>query len=99
MIISNPPYIKKFDLKYLDEDVINYEPRSALNGGLDGLSEIKKVIINSTNLIKRNGILVLEIGFDQTNKIKGFLRKNGFFVKKIFKDLAKNNRCIVSIKK
>ena len=99
LIISNPPYIKKFDLKYLDEDVINYEPRSALNGGLDGLSEIKKVIINSTNLIKRNGILVLEIGFDQTNKIKGFLRKNGFFVKKIFKDLAKNNRCIVSIKK
>ena len=99
LIISNPPYIKKFDLKYLDKDVINYEPQSALNGGLDGLSEIKKVVSNSTKLIKKNGILVLEIGFDQTEKIKEILRKNDFFVKKVFKDLAKNNRCIVSIKK
>ena len=98
LIISNPPYIKKFDLKYLDKDVINYEPRSALNGGLDGLSEIKKVINNSTKLIKKNGILVLEIGFNQTEKVKEILRKNSFFVKKVFKDLAKNNRCIVSIK-
>ena len=99
LIISNPPYIKKFDLKYLDKDVIDYEPQSALNGGLDGLSEIKKVINNSTKLIKKNGILVLEIGFDQTEKIKGILKKKGFFVKDVFKDLAKNNRCIVSIKK
>ena len=99
LIISNPPYIKNFDLKYLDKDVINYEPRTALNGGLDGLSEIKKVINNSAKLIKKNGILVLEIGFDQTEKIKEILRKNDFFVKKVFKDLAKHNRCIVSIKK
>ena len=99
LIISNPPYIKKLDLKYLDKDVINYEPRSALNGGLDGLSEIKKVISNSTKLIKKNGILVLEIGFDQAEKIIRILIKNGFFVKDVFKDLAKNNRCIVSIKK
>ncbi len=98
LIISNPPYIKKFNLKYLDKDVIDYEPRSALNGGLDGLSEINKVINNSTRLIKKNGILVLEIGFDQTEKIRGILKKKGFFVKKIFKDLAKNNRCIISIK-
>ena len=98
LIISNPPYIKKFDLKYLDEDVLNYEPQSALNGGLDGLSEIKKVINNSTKLIKKNGILVLEIGFNQAEKVKEILRKNSFFVKKVFKDLANNNRCIVSIK-
>ena len=98
LIISNPPYIKKFDLKYLEKDVIGYEPKSALNGGLDGLSEIKKVINNSTKLIKKNGILILEIGFDQTEKVKRILNKNGFFVKKIFKDLGKNNRCIVSIK-
>jgi len=98
LIISNPPYIKKFDLKYLDKDVLNYEPQSALNGGLDGLSEIKKVINNSTKLIKKNGILVLEIGFNQTEKVKEILRKNSFFVMKVFKDLAKNNRCIVSIK-
>jgi len=94
LIISNPPYIKNFNLKYLDEDVINYEPRTALNGGLDGLSEIKKVINNSTKLIKKNGILVLEIGFNQAEKVKEILRKNSFFVKKVFKDLAKKGKKI-----
>ena len=53
LIISNPPYIKKLDLKYLDKDVINFEPRLALNGGLDGLSEIRKVINKSSVLIKK----------------------------------------------
>jgi len=98
LIISNPPYIKKFDLKNLDKDVLNYEPQSALNGGLDGLSTIRKVINNSTKLIKKNGILVLEIGFNQTKEVKEILKKKDFFVKEVFKDLAKNNRCIVSIK-
>ena len=98
LIISNPPYIKNLNLKYLEEDVIGYEPRSALSGGLDGLSEIKKVINNSTKLIKKNGILILEIASDQVHVTSNILRKKGFFVKKIFKDLAKNNRCILSIK-
>ncbi len=99
LIISNPPYIKKFDLKCLEKDVVSFEPIAALNGGLDGLSEIKKVINNSTKLIKENGILILEIGYNQSGKVKEILKKNNFFVKKIFKDLAKNDRCIVSIKK
>tara|TARA_B100001057_G_scaffold498244_1_gene604673 strand:- start:1975 stop:2817 length:843 start_codon:yes stop_codon:yes gene_type:complete len=99
LIISNPPYIKKIDLRYLEKDVISYEPKSALNGGLDGLSETKKVINSSTKLIKKNGFLILEIGFNQTERVKEILKKKGFFVKRVFKDLAKNNRCIVSIKK
>ena len=53
------------DLKYLDKDVIDYEPKMALNGGLEGLSEIRKVINKSSELIKKNGKLILEIGFDQ----------------------------------
>ena len=89
LIISNPPYIKNLNLKYLEKDVIGYEPRSALSGGLDGLSEIKKVINNSTKLIKKNGILILEIASDQVHVTNNILRKKGFFVKKIFKDLAK----------
>ena len=53
LIISNPPYIKKFDLKYLDRGIVNFEPKLALDGGLDGLSEIRKVIKKSSELIKR----------------------------------------------
>ena len=58
LIISNPPYIKNLDLKYLDKDIIKYEPKTALDGGIDGLSEIRKVINRSSELIKKNGILI-----------------------------------------
>ena len=99
LIISNPPYIKKFDLKYLERDIYDYEPKSALDGGLDGLLQIKKVIINSSKLIKKNGILILEIAFNQTDRVKKILKDNGYFIRDVVKDLAKNNRCIISIKK
>ena len=98
LIISNPPYIKTFNLKYLERDVIDFEPINALNGGLDGLSEIKKVINNSTKLIKKNGKLVLEIAFDQKNLVIKLLRNKGFYINKIAKDYANNYRCIVSTK-
>ena len=99
LIVSNPPYIKKFDLKYLEKDVYDYEPISALDGGLDGLLKITKVIYNSSKLLRKNGFLILEIAFNQSDKVKKILRKNGFYIKDVIKDLAKNNRCIVSIKK
>ena len=98
LIISNPPYIKTFDLKCLERDVIDFEPINALNGGLDGLSEIKKVINNSTRLIKKNGKLVLEIAFDQKNLVIKLLRNKGFYINKIVKDYANNYRCVVSTK-
>ena len=98
LIISNPPYIKKFDLKYLDKDVVNFEPKLALDGGLDGLSEIRKVITKSSELIKKNGKFILEIGFDQKNKVINLLKDKGFYINSILKDLAKNDRCIVSTK-
>ena len=99
LIVSNPPYIKKFDLKYLEKDVYGYEPILALDGGVDGLLGIKKVISNSSKLIKKNGILIIEIAFDQTDKVKNILKENGYFIKDVVKDLAKNNRCLISIKK
>ena len=98
LIVSNPPYIKKLDLKYLEKDVINFEPKLALNGGLDGLSEIRKVINKSSELIKQNGKFILEIGFDQKNKVINLLKDKGFYINSILKDLAKNDRCIISTK-
>ena len=98
LIVSNPPYIKKNRLKYLEKDVANFEPKLALDGGLDGLSEIKKVIKTSARLIKKNGKFVLEIGFDQKNKVINLLKKEGFYINSTQKDLAKNDRCIVSTK-
>ena len=98
LIISNPPYIKKYDLKCLEKDVIDFEPKQALDGGVEGLSEIRKVISKSSELIKKNGFLILEIGFDQKNRVKQILQNKGFYIKKIVKDLSGHDRCIVSTK-
>ncbi len=97
LIVSNPPYIKNSNLKCLEKD-ISFEPKQALDGGLDGLSEIKKVINKSSELIKRSGHFIIEIGFDQKNKVKKILRDKGFYIKKTVKDLSNHDRCIVSIK-
>ena len=98
LIISNPPYIKKLDLKKLDRDVRDFEPKLALNGGLDGLSEIRKIILRSTELIKKNGKLILEIAFNQKNEVKKILKNNGFYITEVIKDFAENDRCIISKK-
>ena len=98
LIVSNPPYIKRFNLRYLEKDVVNFEPKLALDGGLDGLSEIRKVIRKSSELIKTNGKFILEIGFNQKSKVIKLLNNKGFYINSSVKDLANNDRCIVSTK-
>ena len=98
LIVSNPPYISKCDLKYLERDVIKFEPKLALDGGLDGLSVIRKVIKKSSELLKKNGKFILEIGFDQKNKVIKLLNNKGFYINSTVKDLANNDRCIISTK-
>jgi release factor glutamine methyltransferase len=98
LIVSNPPYIKKNDLKYLESDVLKFEPKIALDGGLDGLSVIRKVIKKSSELIKKNGKFILEIGFDQKSKVIKLLKNKGFYINSTIKDFAKNDRCIISTK-
>ena len=72
--------------------------REALSNGDKILSEIRKVINKSSELIKRSGHFIIEIGFDQKNKVKKILRDNGFYIKRTVKDLSNHDRCIVSIK-
>ena len=98
LIVSNPPYISSAYLKYLDKDVINFEPKNALNGGIDGISEIRKVIIKSSELIKINGKLILEIAFNQKERVSELLINQGFYINKVVKDYANNIRCIISTK-
>ena len=98
LIISNPPYVNQIDLKCLEKDVYDFEPKSSLDGGIDGLSEIRKIIDKSSELIKIKGKLILEIAFDQKFKVKKLLKDRGFYINKVLKDLANNDRCIVSTK-
>ena len=97
-IISNPPYIDNIKLKRLEENVRLFEPKVALKAGFDGLTEIKKLIIKSKNLLKINGILIFEIGVKQEKYIKEFLINNCFYINKILKDVKSIPRVIISTK-
>ena len=98
LIVSNPPYIPSKDIKNLSKDIINYEPLVALNGGLDGLDLIRKVIYKSNSLLKRNGLLAIEIGFNQYLKVSSLLRQHGFREMSRECDHNHNVRCIISTK-
>ena len=98
LIVSNPPYINKLNLKYLEEDVKNFDPEISLNGGKEGLEIIKSVIFCAKKLCKYNGKLILEIDPIQKSKVIDILKKNGFNCCKIFKDYSQKERFIVSTK-
>ena len=98
LILSNPPYVKRQDLKYLEVDVKGFEPKLALDGGKDGFSKITKVISKTSTLLKKNGRFILEIGFGKKKKILNILKQNNFFINKVVKDYGKNDRCVISTK-
>ncbi len=98
LILSNPPYISSLNIKYLEKDIIDFEPKLALEGGLDGSLILKKVIKKSSTLIKVGGKLVLEIGFDQKHMIMKLLKDEGFYINKTVRDYGNNDRCIISTK-
>ena len=98
LIVSNPPYIPSRDIKNLSKDITSYEPLTALNGGSDGLDLIKKVIYKSNHLLKREGLLALEIGRSQYQRVSCTLRSNGYREMSKEYDFNRNVRCIIGTK-
>ena len=98
LIISNPPYIPSREIRKLTKDIINYEPKKALDGGTDGLDLIKKVIYKSNILLKRNGLLALEIGYSQYKKVSEILKQYKFREYSKIYDYNRNVRCIITTK-
>ena len=96
LIISNPPYIDKHQLKYLG--VSEFEPLKALDGGINGTEILMKVINKASQLLKINGKLIIEIGNNQKYKMIEFLKKNNYFINKVVKDLSNIERCIICTK-
>ena len=98
LIISNPPYVSTKDINKLSDDIKIYEPLLALKGGVNGLDLVKKVIYKSKYLIKKNGLLAIEIGNQQYYKVKKILKVCGFRELNKVCDYDKNVRCIISTK-
>jgi len=98
LIVSNPPYISKLKLKYLDKDILGFEPTLALEGGIDGFNVFSKIVKKSSMFLKIGGKLVLEIGFDQKFEMLKLLKKHNFFINKIVKDYGGRDRCVICTK-
>ncbi len=98
LIVSNPPYIPSKDIKNLSKGITNFEPLIALDGGIDGLDLIKKVIYKSNHLLKRGGLLALEVGYKGYKRISNILRYNGYRELSKECDYNHNVRCIISTK-
>ena len=94
IIVSNPPYIKKNDLDNLQEEV-KKEPQLALDGGEDGLDYYRIIINHSKEYLECNGLLALEIGFDEAEDIKKLMQDNSYKNIEIIKDLSNNDRVVL----
>ena len=94
IIVSNPPYIPKADIDGLQVEVKDYEPRSALDGGGDGLDFYRKIAEKSTGFLATDGILAFEVGLSQAGHVSK-LMEIGFCDIKVFKDLAGIDRVVM----
>ncbi|MEW9094468.1 MAG: peptide chain release factor N(5)-glutamine methyltransferase [Clostridiaceae bacterium] len=94
MIVSNPPYIKDVVIEDLMDDVKKFEPYEALSGGEDGLDFYRRIIEESKVVLKRNGIIAFEIGYDQREDVMNLLKENNFCDIECKKDLAGLDRVV-----
>lgn len=77
VVVSNPPYIPSADVDVLDPGVRDYEPRLALDGGPDGLRIVARLVEQAAPLLKPGGKLLLEIGVDQDEAVRGLIASHG----------------------
>jgi release factor glutamine methyltransferase len=94
LIASNPPYIASGVIPTLDEEVRGHDPLRALDGGPDGLAPYRILLGEARRLLKPGGLLVLEIGYDQAEDLKGLARDHGLDVSRVAHDLSGHARCV-----
>ncbi len=99
VIVSNPPYIEEKEINNLMDDVKKYEPHTALSGGEDGLDFYKKIVEQSKKVLKKDGILAFEIGYNQGDSVKILMSENNYENVEIIKDFAGLDRIVIGISK
>ncbi len=97
-VVSNPPYISSADIEQLMPEVRDFEPRIALDGGEDGLDVVRKLISQTPEFLKPGGLLALEIGYGQADKVRDLLETTDAFGRiKVLKDYSGIDRIIRAI--
>jgi len=93
-IVSNPPYIESAEIENLDVSVKNYEPKIALDGGINGLVFYEYLAKDAKKYLKEKGKIYCEIGFNQGDCVPKLFKETGFENVKIIKDFGGNPRVI-----
>lgn len=95
ILVSNPPYIEEEEIENLMDDVKKYEPHIALDGGKDGLDFYRKIVDQSQMVLRKDGILAFEIGYNQGEAVKSLMEEHNFKNVKIVKDFASLDRVVI----
>ncbi len=94
MIVSNPPYITSDEMACLDVSVSGFEPELALYGGSDGLNFYRNICANFARTLKKDGVLIFEVGYEQAYEVSKLMEKHGFYDIETVRDLADNERVV-----
>lgn len=94
MILSNPPYIVTEVIDTLEQEVKSEEPYMALDGGMDGLSFYRRIASEAKEHLNEHGLLLFEIGHDQSVAVQKILEDEGYHNIKGFRDLSGNDRMV-----
>lgn len=97
-IVSNPPYIEDGVIPTLMNDVKDFEPYIALNGGADGLVFYRRIAEMSREILRKDGLIAFEVGHNQAQAVEEILKTNGFVQTEIIRDLAGIDRVVAAIK-
>ena len=98
IIVSNPPYIERDTISSLQEEVSVYEPRTALDGGWDGLEYYRRIVELFAKLHEKNGALVVEIGCEQKNSVEKIFGNLKLFKEiKAYQDLSGKDRVLAGM--
>ena len=98
VIVSNPPYLPDVSLKNLNLDIKLYEPKMALQGGVEGVDFLYKIINLASKILKINGLLALEIGDNQFHLLAKYLINNRFKILNKYILINKQVRCLLATK-
>lgn len=97
-IVSNPPYIRTYDIQNLQREIKDYEPIEALDGGEDGLYFYRKIFGNAHKSLTENGIILFELGYDQADDVEKIAMNAGFKNVTFIKDYAGIKRIFIGRK-
>jgi release factor glutamine methyltransferase len=98
LVVTNPPYVCTSEIAELEPDVREFDPRGAIDGGLDGLAAFRTIATHASHIVAPGAHLIAEVGKDQADAVAALFISAGFGHIRIVPDLAGISRAVVAIR-